>query len=260
MSGRTRAAGAALALSIVGLALVARPAHAQSFSDEAMMVEGEGKRFRSAQQFAFELRFGPYRPDVDGEFGGVRHPYQDFFGSGSKLMTQIEYDYEFFHGFGTAAVGLGLGYFQITGTSPVANGTGLPSGDTSQFKVVPLSLSAVYRFDYFLELKNFPVVPFAKLGLDYAYWQITNGNGDIATDPQGGRGRGGTTGWHAAGGAALVLDMFDPEAARDFDNDLGVNHTALVFQYSYADISGLGTSNRLHVGDSSWSLGLLVEF
>jgi hypothetical protein len=262
MRGRASRGALALSLSLAGVTLAsgARQAHAQSFADEASMVEAEPGSYRSPQHFGFELRFGPYRPDVDSEFGGIRHPYQDFFGSGSKLLTQIEYDVEFFHAFGTAAVGFGVGFFRITGTSPVANGTGLPSGDTSTFTVVPLSLSAVYRFDYFLGAKGFPLVPFGKLGLDYAYWQITNGNGDIATDAQGGRGRGGTSGWHAAAGAALVLDMFDPEAARDFDADLGVNHTAIVFQYTYAVIDGLGMSNRLHVGDATWSLGLLVQF
>jgi hypothetical protein len=259
VSGPSRGA-VALALAGLVFGAGARAARAQSFADEAAMVEGEAGTYRSPQRFAFELRFGPFRPDVDGEFGGVRHPYQDFFGSGSKLLTQIEFDYEFFHAFGTAAIGVGIGYFQITGTSPVANGTGLPSGDTSTFKVVPMSLSAIYRFDYFLGAKKFPLVPYGKIGLDYNYWQITNGNGDIATDGQGGRGRGGTPGWHVAAGAALVLDMFDPEAARDFDTDLGVNHTALVFEFNHSDVSGLWMSNRLHVGDTTWSLGLLVQF
>jgi hypothetical protein len=33
-----------------------------------------------------------------------------------------------------------------------------------------------------------------------------------------------------------------------------------VFQYTHADISGLGMSNRLHVGDDNWSLGLMFQF
>jgi hypothetical protein len=142
----------------------------------------------------------------------------------------------------------------------VANGTGLPSGDQSTLKVIPVSLSAIYRFDYFLERRNFPLVPFGKLGLDWAYWQITDGNDEIATDGHGGKGRGGTLGWHAAAGVALVLDWLDPDAARDFDNEMGVNHTSLVFQLTYADISGLGMSDRLHVGDTNWSLGLMFQF
>jgi hypothetical protein len=98
------------------------------------------------------------------------------------------------------------------------------------------------------------------MGFDWAYWQVTDGNGEIANDGMGGSARGGTLGWHGAAGLALVLDQFDPEAARDFDGDLGVNHTALVFQYAYADISGLGRAGRLHVGDTTWSLGIMMEF
>jgi hypothetical protein len=250
---------AALLLSIAGAALAPRGARAQTFADEANIVEGEHP-FRSPQRFAFELRFGPYRPDVDGEFNGARTPYKDFFGDDQHLLTQIEVDYEFFHAFGTLGVGLGFGYFSVTGDSPLADGSGQTSGDTSTLKMVPMSLMAVYRFDRLLVTRGFPLVPYGKLGLDYAYWQITDGNGEIATDGMGGRGRGGTFGWHAAAGLALVLDMFDPEAARDFDSDLGVNHTALVFELSHADISGLGQANRLHLGDTTWSLGILIQF
>jgi hypothetical protein len=254
--------GIMLAASLAGLfvGLAAGPARAQSYASEAQIVEGEPVHYKSPQHFAFELRFGPYRPDVDSEFNGVRTPYRDFFGEDRHLLMQMEVDYEFFHRFGTLGVGLGVGYFNVSGNSPVANGTGAPSGDTSTLKVYPFALSLVYRFDYFLEQRRFPLVPFGKAGLDYAYWQITDGNDEIATDGRGGEGRGGTPGWHVAAGFALVLDNFDPESARDFDSDLGVNHTALVFQYTYSDISGLGTSNHLHLGDRTWSLGLLLQF
>jgi hypothetical protein len=57
-----------------------------------------------------------------------------------------------------------------------------------------------------------------------------------------------------------VLDFFDWESARGFDADMGVNHTSLLFQYTYADISGLGRSGQLHVGDANWSLGLMFQF
>jgi hypothetical protein len=249
------------ALAGVGSARTARAQMVapQSSGSGIEILEGQS-RFKTVQRFAVELRFGPYRPDVDSEFDGARHPYQDFYGNGAHLMTQLEVDYELFHRIGTFAVGAGIGYYSVSGTSPVANGTGLPSGDQSTLKVIPLSASAVYRFDYFLERRKFPLVPFAKVGLDWGYWQITDGNDEIATDGRGGRGRGGTLGWHAAAGMAFVLDFFDPEAARDFDADLGVNHTSLVFQYTYADISGLGMSDRLHVGDTSWSLGLMFQF
>lgn len=245
---------------VTALAALPRAARAQDFADEAAIVEGEGNAYKTPQRFAYELTFGPYKPDIDGEFNGVRTPYADYFGNGQHLLIRTELDYQILHRYGSLGVGIGLGYFSVTGTAPVANGTGLPSGDQSQLKVVPLSLSAVYRFDYLLETHNIPLVPFGKLGLDWAYWQITDGNGNIADDGNGGRGRGGTFGWHAAAGVALMLDFIDPDAARDFDQDLGVNHTGLTFEYYHSDISGLGQSGRLHVGDNNWTLGLVLEF
>ena len=262
----TRLAMAGLTLgTFAALTALAAPARAQSNILEAAPTETPlGQRYHSPQRFAFELKFGPYRPDVDSEFdvGGkqLRTPYKDYFGSGRRLLTQIEFDWQLLHKFGSLAVGAGIGYFSVTGVAPLGTNTGQLSGDTSNLKVVPISASVVYRFDYFLEERNIPVVPFVKGGLDWAYWQNTDGNGEIAQDAQGNSARGATLGWHAAAGVALVLDWLDPEAARDFDADLGVNHTALTFEYNHADISGLGQSGRLHLGDTTWALGVLLEF
>ena len=257
--------GGFAATTLLTLLLAApRDSRAQDFAQEASIVEGDTyNRYRSPQRFAFELTFGPYLPDIDSEFDGVQPPhapYKNYFGSSQHLLTRIEFDYQFWRRYGSLAAGLGVGYFSVTGNAPVANGTGLPSGDQSQLKVIPVSLSLIYRFDYFLQERGFPLVPFGKVGLDWAYWQITDGNGNIADADSGGHGRGGTFGWHVAGGVALVLDFLDPDAAHDFDQDLGVNHTALTFEFYHSDISGLGEANRLHVGDTNWTLGLLLEF
>jgi hypothetical protein len=227
---------------------------------QATVVPPGANRYKSPQRFAIEVRFGPYLPDVDSEFDGARHPYRDFFGTSQKLLSQIEFDYELFHRFGTVAVGAAYGYFSVSAPAPVANGGGATSNDLSTMTVLPFSVSAIYRFDVFLERNRFPLVPFAKAGLNYAYWSITDGNDAIATDATGGKGRGGTLGWHGAVGLQLVLDFFDWDAARSFDADMGVNHTSLVFQYTYADISGLGMSNRMHLGDANWSLGIMFQF
>jgi len=257
----TRSLAALLAVGTVLTGLgTTRAARAQDFASEAELVEGASNRFRSAQRFGAEVTFGPYRPNVDSEFNGKRDPYNAYFGSGNHLMMRASLEYQFWHRYGTLAAGLGAGYFTVTGTAPVADGSGLPSGDQSTLKVVPFSLSAIYRFDYFLETRKIPLVPFGKLGLDYAYWSISDGNGNIAVDSTGGHARGGTPGWHVGAGLALVIDFLDPDAAHDFDEDLGVNHTAITFEYYHADISGLGQPDRLHVGDTSWTLGLLLEF
>jgi hypothetical protein len=260
MSGTRSLAVALTAGTLLAGLAAGRPARAQNFASEAELVEGGSHRYKSPQRFGAELTFGPYRPNIDGEFHGQRDPYNAYFGSGQELMSRFALEYQFWHAYGTLAAGVGIGYFSVTGTAPVADGSGLLSGDTSTLKVMPFSVSAIYRFDYLLDTRKFPLVPFGKLGLDYAYWSISDGNGNIAIDGMGGRARGGTLGWHAGGGVALVIDFLDPDAAHDFDEDLGVNHTAITFEYYHADISGLGQANRLHVGDSNWTLGLLLEF
>lgn len=261
----------ALLLSALVAGIVAAPAgatRAQALDEpldpqigsESMVLPPGADRFKTPQRFAVEVRFGPYLPDVDSEFDGARHPYRDFFGTSQHLLSQIEFDYELFHRFGTIALGASYGYFSVSGKAPVANGGGATSNDLSTMTVMPLSVSAIYRFDVFLERSRFPLVPFVKGGFDWAYWSITDGNDSIATDATGGKGRGGTLGWHGAAGLQLVLDFFDWESARSFDADMGVNHTSLVFQYTYADISGLGRPDRMHLGDANWSLGIMFQF
>ncbi|HVX97590.1 MAG TPA: MXAN_2562 family outer membrane beta-barrel protein [Polyangia bacterium] len=253
-------------VAFASLAVLAWPAAARAQTnilEEAPAETPYGNRYHSPQHFAFELKFGPFRPDVDSEFANnaiVRTPYASYFGTSDHLLSQIEFDWQILHPFGSIALGVGIGYFSVTGTAPLANGTGMLSGDTSSFRVIPTSLSAVYRFDRLLEDRNIPIVPYGKLGLDYSFWRITNGNGDVAHDAAGKVGEGGTLGWHGTLGVALVLDFLDPEAAREFDSDLGVNHTAIAFEFTHADVSGLGQSGRLHVGDTTWALGVLLEF
>jgi hypothetical protein len=256
---RRMATGAVLAAG-----LAAGPsAYAQfSMTDDfgAEISPQPGTHYHSERYFTAQVMFGPYRPDVDSEFTTHRTPYKDYFGNDRHLLMQVEAAYEIWQKVGTVSAGLSAGYFSVTGPAPLADHSGNPSADKSTLMMIPVSLSAIYRFDYYLVRDDFPLVPHAKVGLDWNYWQITDGNGDIAIDSMGGRARGGTLGWHAAAGLAVVIDRLDPEAAKAFDVEMGVNHSALVFEYGHYDVSGLGESNRLHVGDTTWTLGLLFEF
>jgi hypothetical protein len=223
------------------------------------VIQGESDQYRSPQRFALELRFGPYKPNVDSEFTDGRTPHQDFFGSGRHLMSQIEFDYQIVRHVGSAGVGLGVGYFTESGHNRLA-ATGALTADTSSLRLIPFSLSGVYRFDLPWERLRIPLVPYGKLGLDYVLWSINNGNGDVPQDPTGGSGQGGTWGWHAVVGLSLVLDFFDPVTAHQFDVEMGVNHTHLFVELGHWDISGLGGAHKLHVGDNTWMAGMLFEF
>jgi len=58
-------------------------------SDE-MSEEPRGE-YRTPKQWAMELRFGPYAPDVDSEFAGStgNTPYKTMFGGKRHLMSQV---------------------------------------------------------------------------------------------------------------------------------------------------------------------------
>lgn len=249
----------ALGLGLVQLAalatsgLGAREARAQ-------VLVGESDRYISPQHFALEFRFGPYKPDIDSEFGGSRHPYQDFFGNGRRLMSQVELDYQVIHHVGSLGVGFAIGYLNETGNNPYGDGSGNLSADTSTLRLIPLSVSAVYRFDLMWERWKVPLVPYAKLGLDYVVWTINDGNGEIPQPDVGGKGQGGTWGWHAAAGLSFVLNFLDPGSARQFDSETGINSTHVFFEWGHSDVSGLGASAKLHVGDDTWMAGMLFEF
>jgi hypothetical protein len=248
--------GLALALGVAGAlsGVLSAPASAQ-------VIEGEPDQYRSPQHFALEIRLGPYKPDIDSEFNrSDRTPYRDFFGPGRRLMSQVELDYQFVHHVGSAALGLSAGYFHESANNLPTTGSDQRTADSSTLRLIPLSLSAVYRFDLAYERYKIPLVPYGKLGFDYVLWTVNNGNGEIPSDATGGNGSGGTFGWHAAVGVSLVLDFFDPVSAAQFDNEIGVNHTHLFFEYGHWDVSGLGSSHRLHVGDNTWAAGIMFEF
>lgn len=219
---------------------------------------------RSARSTSIEFRVGPYHPNVDSGLANGATPHDTVFGTKTRLLYNLEVDYEIFQRFGTLAIGGGIGYFResaaaFVGTS-TGTSTGVRSSDETALRLIPFSLLAVYRFDLFAERWSVPVVPYAKAGFNYTLWKITDGNGEVATSVTGGRGSGGTLGWQATAGLAFQLDALDPVSMRELDSESGLNHMYLFAEWSRIDAGGLGLSNRLHVGDSTWSAGLLLEF
>lgn len=221
----------------------------------------------SPRRYALELRFGPYLPDVDSEFTGSQTaPYAFTFGSKSRLMSQLEFDFEILQSFGTLAVGIQAGQFRSTakacesGTKNASGTTCTRTSDNTSLSLIPFALLAVYRFDIPAMVYNVPLVPYVKAGFNYTVWTIRNSTGDVVELDNGNRSQGGTAGWQMAAGLSLMLDFLDPGAARAFDGDIGVNHTYAFFEVSKINGRGLGAKNVLHVGDTTWFGGLMFEF
>lgn len=257
-------------IPLVGI-LGARPALGQAvFHDDSFPpLESErsdsDEHGRSPRTMAVEFRIGPYSPDVDSGLSNGATPEQTVFGTSTHLLYQLEVDYDLLKSFGTLAIGAGIGYFRETakafiGTSDGMS-TGVRSADDTSLRLIPTSLLAVYRMDVFAERWNVPLVPYVKVGLNYTFWKVTDGNGNVATLTHGGgRGTGGTAGWQASAGLAFQLDILDSASMQELDSESGLNHMYVFCEYAHVDASGLGMGNRLHVGDNTWSAGLLLEF
>src|SRR5579862_2735070 len=113
---RRRGRAARVLVLLVGLGCWGdRPARAEGNGD-AILSEAAGGGAQvgpSPRAWNFELRFGPYRPDVDSEFadrGSTARPYAQTFGSSRHLMTELEIDRQVLHRGGTWAVGVGIGH------------------------------------------------------------------------------------------------------------------------------------------------------
>ena len=195
-----------------------------------------------------EIGVSLYRPAVDSEFNNGAHPFGETFGSSRHLLSEAEVERYVYHRFGTWGVGLRGGYYRVTGASFLADWT-TRSGDETALRLIPFALSLVYKADRIPRLKQVPLIPYAKIGLDGVAWTATNTGGSASHS-------GFTPGWHTAAGVALGLNFLgmgtiNPGALAD--------PCALFFEWDYAAINGLGFGKMLHVGDNTWFAGVTFD-
>lgn len=210
----------------------------------------------SPQWFAVELKFGPYKPDIDSEVGS---PYQDIFGRRLKLMSQLTFDVQFLKKHGTLGVGGTMGLFTVQGNALLDSGDA--SSDKTSLNVIPMILQLVYRWDYAAKKWNVPLVPYVRAGLVYAFYWITQGSGNLARFPtSGNKARGGVWGYQINVGLAFLLDVLEPSSAKKLDSEMGVNHTYIFCEFVHSRIDDFG-GDRLRLG-MKYSLlaGITAEF
>ena len=160
------------------------------------------RNYRSPQHFAFELKFGPYSPDIDSTPGLKGKPFSDLFvGQDSEnfgkrpagaLLTTLEFDWQIFRGFGSLGLAGSVGFMRrtthgfqyadddYTPCTPSRDFGCTRSGDETSLNVMPLSLELVYRFDILAQRWHIPIVPYLKGGVAYYLWFIQNGAGSLA--------------------------------------------------------------------------------
>lgn len=245
---------AALATALLCAAATAR---AQHHDPSVLPPPAQTAHIESPQHFAFEIKFGPYLPDVDSEFSGGARPYHDTFGDDDLFHTAIEFDWEYLRiPGGTLAIGLGVGFMQAVG--PTFTATGGKTGEDTVLNVLPVHFAATFRFDLLAANGWVPLVPYVKGGISLYYWWVLNGGGTAGTDADPAWGY--TPGWFFAPGVMLQLDFFEPSAAKTFDTEFGVNHSYLFFEGMLAWIDDFGSGAAMALSDMTWVAGLAFEF
>ncbi len=91
----------------LALALASAPAAAQTLE---IGTEDRGRNpYATPQNFALELRGGPWTPNVDSEFGGAGNgPYHEIFGDEPRVHFSLEVDWQLLRINPIGSLGLGL--------------------------------------------------------------------------------------------------------------------------------------------------------
>ncbi len=248
-----------LGLGTLGtLALSAGTAHAADEVDPRRAV------LDPDSHVAVEIRFGPYRPNVDSEPGLTGAPYQDIFGSARRYMIGAEVDWEFLHLAHVGSIGAGgwFGYTRATGSAIFVTGPhiGDTSAEDATLSVRSMAALLVARLDVLARETRIPLVPYGKFGVGTALWTSENGIGTSRYPAVTGTlGRGHTNGLVYAGGVMFLLDALDRQTAKTFRNQQGVNHTYLFAEWTVTAFTGLGQTSAMRLGDSTWNLGFAFE-
>jgi hypothetical protein len=255
------ARGLPMGVAALAVTLVAPLVRAQ---DELEPLDAKRRSFHSPQHFAAELRLSPFTPAIDSDpaLNGAT-PYQDVFGSSPHLLLGFEFDWQVLRipRFGSIGPGLAAGYTHMSANAQFAsahNGS-TTSGEQTSLSIYPFDVMAVLRADVLWREARIPLVPYAKVGIGYALWRASNTLG--TSQYQGISGEGHSVGTHLALGLGLNLNPFDPYAAQNFDDAMGVNGTYLFAEWTREDLTGLGQQQpALRVGGTSWTFGLAFEF
>lgn len=179
----------------------------------------------SPMWFAFELKLGPFRPDYSA--------FKQTFGSDRGWLLSTELDVTIYHipYVGQVNAGFGWGWANYDAKAIAVSGGGR-SGEDTELTMYPMSALAVLRIDSLARYTIIPLTFAAKLGYDFVRWKATTGS---STDSDGLN-----MGFRWGAQVALELDVIDRKASRRLDDDFGINHTMLLFEYFGSETDGTG--------------------
>jgi hypothetical protein len=254
----------------------------ERWDDEAETVQ------ETIPHWSLNFKGGPYRPRVDDEFDMLgpneTPPFAAMFGTDDNFFGVVELERYFLFPMGQLGAYGSIGLtsqradaFQVDadGNVIIDEETMLPvraPGNRVIFRLVPMSLGAVYRFTELDDRFRVPIVPYGKLGLTYGLWWVRAPNGSLSRaptpdcpDPEGGtcggdKALGASLGWQATIGLAIRAERIDPQSAQNLRNEMGIEHAGFFAELMYAKVDHFGSDTRLNVGDATWLVGINFEF
>lgn len=222
----------------------------------------------SSQNFALELRFGPYLPRVDSEFSNGETPFRDYFGTTNRLSFGIEFDWLPLEIKNTLRFGPGIGlmYTTMSAGAFIANSgegndrtTKTRAGQDTSLRVLPHWAAAVLRIDALARRTWIPIVLVGKVGIADALWWVKDEPttrrsrvGDVS-------GRGRSYGAYYGAGVHLDFSFLDDQRRKRLDSFLGINRIYFFGEMYALELDGFGSEGVMNVGDRSWVLGMAFD-
>jgi hypothetical protein len=233
-----RSVALVLACCALSALLSAKPAFAQPMTDLVAQ-----PKYVSTERFVLELRVGPYQPSMGGN-----DAFNRFFHGDIGPMFAVELDVI---GYRVPDV-LYLGGAGRIGTASFSGKTlneqGSSTSEETSLSVLPLDLLAVLRVDVLARRLSVPFILTGKLGYEWAHWSTDSSGADKHKGFSIG------IGWGAQ--VALDLDSLDGAAARNLDEEWGINHSFVFFEL----FEFIPSNRSLPIGDRTWSAGLGFVF
>lgn len=219
------------------------------------------------------IRVGPYVPAIDKQLGMDPGPYKDMFG-GAQVLPMLDVDRILWTGFGQIGVGGSIGYMQKSahafadGSTASDMDRARSTADTNKFRLIPMALTATYRFTWLDDQYGIPVVPYVRGGLAYYLWWISTSDGSLAQVCKGtgmepdcsqNKALGGSLGIQGSIGLAIRAERVDAATATSMRQS-GIQHAGIYGELSLAKVDGFGSDTKLSVGDRTWFAGVDFEF
>ena len=200
----------------------------------------------SPENFGLELRVGIFTPlNLGDAFSSGAYFGNDV---GPHLSAQVHYFPFRIPYLGLIGVGIGLGWSQWDTETP-----GGVAAERNVFEILELQAMLAWRIDTLARELNVPLVLTPKLGFEFNRWLTSPGD---ATNPE-------PSGWSIgprfAGKISLELDFLEPRAARQLDEEWGINHSEVFFELYYS-MAGDLLDDQLPISGWGWAAGIGFTF